>query len=242
MYATETSFAAQRKAFGSASRRASLNPSSVAWRRPSHLHPPGSHLQRGIRLSFSTNASAPTKPTIHDVFESRTGTWQYVIADPSTLTAVILDPVLDYDPATQTITTQSADALLSLVKQHEYKIDRILETHVHADHLTAASYIQSRIAQDQGYRPPIGIGKRIKQVQQLFGRRYGIPPKEHEGVFDTLFDDDETFAIGSLNAMAIHLPGHTPDHLGYKIGGMTVAEHTARLCLVEIITLTETVR
>jgi glyoxylase-like metal-dependent hydrolase (beta-lactamase superfamily II) len=162
------------------------------------------------------------EPTIHDVFESKTGTWQYVVADPSTLTAVIIDPVLDYDPATQVVTTHTADSLLSLINEKGYKVDRILETHAHADHLTAASYLQNRIAQEQGYRPPIGIGKRIEQVQKLFDQRYGIPAEEYEGVFDKLFDDDETFNIGNLRAMATHLPGHTPDHLGYKIGGQTL--------------------
>lgn len=172
------------------------------------------------RASFSTEASTVTgNPTIHDIFEDKTNTWQYVVADPSTLTAVIIDPVLDYDPATQVITTETADSLLSLVEERGYKVDRLLETHAHADHLTAASYLQNRLAQEQGHRPPIGIGKRIRQVQELFGQRYGIPEEEYEGVFEQLFDDDETFNIGKLSATAIHLPGHTPDHLGYKIGG-----------------------
>ncbi|EOD46900.1 hypothetical protein CDV56_109463 [Neofusicoccum parvum] len=172
------------------------------------------------RASHSAKASTAKEPTIHDVFESKTGTWQYVVADPSTLTAVIIDPVLDYDPATQVITTGMADALLSLVEENNYKVDRILETHCHADHLSAASYLQNRLAQKQGHRPPIGIGKRIGNVQRLFGQRYGVPEEEYEGVFVKLFDDDEAFSIGDLTATAIHLPGHTPDHLGYKIGGM----------------------
>jgi glyoxylase-like metal-dependent hydrolase (beta-lactamase superfamily II) len=141
-----------------------------------------------------------------------------VVADPATSIAVIIDPVLDYDPATRTITTESADALLSLVKEKGYVVDRILETHAHADHLTAASYLQSRLAEEQGHRPAIGIGKRIGRVQKLFGQRYGVPADEYEGVFDKLFDDDEVFEIGELRATAMHLPGHTPDHLGYRIG------------------------
>lgn len=156
------------------------------------------------------------------MFENFTGTWQYIVADKSTSTAVIIDPVLDYDPATQTITTTSADALLTLVAEQGYKIERILETHAHADHLTAASYLQSRLAKTQGFKPPIGIGKRIEQVQKLFGQRYGIAREEWTGVFDKLFEDDETFAIGEITAQAIHLPGHTPDHLGYRIGGTYV--------------------
>ena len=171
------------------------------------------------RATYSTASTISTEPVIHDVFEPTSGTWQYLIADPSTSTAVIIDPVLDYDPATQAVTTQAADSLLSFIKAKGYKIDKILETHAHADHLSAASYIQKRLAQDQGHKPPICIGKRIEQVQKLFAETYGVPKEEYKATFDTLFDDDETFTIGNLKGKAIHLPGHTPDHLGYMIGG-----------------------
>ncbi|KAE8316118.1 beta-lactamase-like protein [Aspergillus transmontanensis] len=170
------------------------------------------------RASYSTEATAAGEPTIHAVFETKTGTWQYVVADPSTFAAVIIDPVLDYDPASQAVTTSAADSLLSLVKEKGYKVDRILETHAHADHLTAASYLQNRLTQEHGHKPSIGIGKRIGQVQKLFGQRYAVSPDEYSVVFDTLFEDDEKFKIGNLVATAMHLPGHTPDHLGYKIG------------------------
>ncbi|PLB33476.1 MBL fold metallo-hydrolase [Aspergillus candidus] len=159
------------------------------------------------------------EPTIHAVFEENTSTWQYIVSDPSSSSAVIIDPVLDYDRATQTITTDSADALLQKVRDCGYKIEMILETHVHADHLTAASYLQNRLAHLQhGLKPPIGIGKRIVQVQNLFGARYGVPVEEYKGVFGKLFEDDEVFHIGGLRASTVHLPGHTPDHLGYRIG------------------------
>lgn len=171
------------------------------------------------RTSYST--AATKEPTIHPVFEDVTGTWQYIVSDPSTKSAAIIDPVLDYNPVTQAITTDSANALLSLVQEKGYKIERILETHAHADHLTAASYLQKQLFQTQGYKPPIGIGKRIEQVQTLFGQRYGIQSEEYKTVFDKLFEDDESFQIGGLTAKAIHLPGHTPDHLGYQIGGTT---------------------
>ncbi|KAJ5459223.1 hypothetical protein N7530_011167 [Penicillium desertorum] len=159
-----------------------------------------------------------SEPVIHNVFEPTSGTWQYLIADPSTSTAVIIDPVLNYDPATQAVATHAADSLLSLIKEKGYKIDKILETHAHADHLTAASYLQKRLSQNQDHKPPICIGKRIEQVQNLFAERYGVPGEEYKGIFDKLFDDDETFTIGNLKGQAIHLPGHTPDHLGYMIG------------------------
>lgn len=194
---------------------------AVAQERPSLYYDPIRNPQNGLkaRVSYSTKASVASKSIIHDVFEEETGTWQYIIADPSTLTAVIIDSVLDYDQTTQTVTTQAADELLSIVRDNGYKVTMILETHAHADHLTAASYLKHRLSQEQGYRPAIGIGKRIKQVQKLFGERYGIPAEEYEGAFDKLFEDDETFNIGNISATAVFLPGHTPDHLGYKIGG-----------------------
>ncbi|KAJ4408208.1 hypothetical protein N0V82_009751 [Gnomoniopsis sp. IMI 355080] len=157
------------------------------------------------------------QPTIHDIFESKTGTWQYIVADPTTLRAAIIDPVLDFDLATQGLNTGSADTLLSLVKDKGYKVDWILETHAHADHLTAAAYLQRRLSQTQEYKPPIAIGKRIVSMQELYSKKYGVPLEEVEGVFERLLNDDEVFGIGSLSARAIYLPGHTPDHLGYMI-------------------------
>jgi len=152
------------------------------------------------------------------MYEPRTGTWQYVVADPLTKKAIIIDSVLDYDPATPKISTSTADAILSLVAQNGYHVDKIVETHAHADHLTAASYLQNRLSRQQGgSKPAIGIGKRIRQVQELFAQRYGIAAGEYEGVFDNLFEDEETFHIGQLTAKVIHLPGHTPDHVGYQI-------------------------
>jgi glyoxylase-like metal-dependent hydrolase (beta-lactamase superfamily II) len=212
----------------------------MATRSPTSLPTENLKLQQGIQrrlisiqtpsivsqASFSTEAIVPQEPTIHSSYETKTGTWQYVIADPSTLKAVIIDSVLDYDPATQVISTQTADSLVSLISENGYKIEKILETHAHADHLTAASYLQNRVGQQQGYRPPVCIGKRITQVQDLFGQRYGIPVEEYKGAFDQLFDDDESFKIGNLTATVTHLPGHTPDHIGYMIGGeRTIPEH-----------------
>ena len=157
------------------------------------------------------------EPIVHAVFEPQTSTWQYVVADPSTNVAVIIDPVLDFDQTRNTISTTSADALLALVEEKGYTVDRLLETHVHADHLTAAKYLQDRFAK-KGQRPEVGIGKRIGGVQERFAERYDIAREEYEGAFDKLFDDDEVFHVGELESKAVHLPGHTPDHMGYLIG------------------------
>ncbi|KAF4810322.1 Beta-lactamase hydrolase-like protein [Colletotrichum tropicale] len=195
----------------------------------------------------SAQTLAQGQPVIHDLFETKTGTWQYVVADPSTREAVVIDPVLDYDRETQLITTVAADQILSLAKSQNYTIVRILETHAHADHLTAASYLQHRLESDHGHKPTVGIGRRIGQVQSLFGQRYGVPQDERQGAFDTLFEDDEVFSIGNLQAVALHLPGHTPDHLGYKIGDNVfcgdslfhVDIGTARLSLIAMLAVIE---
>lgn len=157
--------------------------------------------------------------TVDSIHDPKTGTWQYIVADPNTLDAVIIDPVMDFDRATQTISTDTADRLTSLVRRKGYRILRILETHVHADHVTAAAYLQSVLERDQGFTPPICIGSRIRDIQQLFGPRYGVPAAELSSAFDVLLKDDEIFLIGDLQAKVIHLPGHTPDHIGYIIGG-----------------------
>ncbi|KHN98346.1 metallo-beta-lactamase domain protein [Metarhizium album ARSEF 1941] len=154
---------------------------------------------------------------IHDIHEPDTGTWQYVVADPSTMSAAVIDSVLDFEPASATITTQSADKLLALIRSKGYQVELILETHAHADHLTAAAYLQDRLEKSQGTRPDIGIGKRIVEVQKRFGDRYGIKSAEYAKAFDRLLDDDAEFKIGNLTATVLHLPGHTPDHVGYKI-------------------------
>ena len=155
---------------------------------------------------------------VDTIFEPKTGTWQYIVADPTTKQAIIIDSVLDYDPATAQLSTKSADNLLAMVSKQGYTITHILETHAHADHLTASRYLQKQLQQRQTRRPEVCIGRRIKDVQSLFGPRYGIPQPELDEAFDRTFGDGEKFKFGSLEAEIIHLPGHTPDHIGYLIG------------------------
>lgn len=170
------------------------------------------------KLAKSTKMSL--EPTVHTVFEPKTGTWQYVVADPTTKHAVIIDSVLDFDPATNTVTTTTADGLLALVREQGLHVERILETHAHADHLTAAKYIQTKLGSG-GPAPPICIGKRIAQVQKRFAAKFGLSTMTDEDLskaFDKYWEDDEEFSLGELKARAVHLPGHTPDHMGYIIG------------------------
>ena len=178
-------------------------------------------------LSFKTHIMS-SEPIVHTCFEPQTATWQYVIADPATKTAVIIDPVLDFDPARNAISTGTADSLLALVKENGYTVNRLIETHAHADHLTAAHYLQHQL-ESSGKKPDICIGKRIGGVQERFAKRYGIDKSDYEGSFDHLVEDNEVFHIGNLEAKALHLPGHTPDHMGYVIGCTTPSPITLPL-------------
>ncbi len=169
-------------------------------------------------LTDSMLANMSPEPQVNACYEAKSGTWQYIIADPTTNEAAIIDPVLDFDAATSQITTESADQLLKLIVRQNYTISYILETHVHADHLTASAYLQDQLIKKGGKRPSICIGKRIGQVQSRFGGRYLVDLAEMQGAFDHTFEDEEVFSIGKLQAQVIHLPGHTPDHIGYVIG------------------------
>ncbi|KAH8678669.1 beta-lactamase-like protein [Tricladium varicosporioides] len=162
--------------------------------------------------------SAETQPEIYTAFEPVTATWQYIIADPTTKAAAIIDSVLDFDPSTSRISTTTADALISLIELHSLKPTLIMETHAHADHLTASHYIQQKLMQLGYAKPKICIGKRIRVVQATFAQKYNTPKEELEHCFDHLWNDDENFHIGELKGTVMHLPGHTPDHVGYRIG------------------------
>lgn len=145
---------------------------------------------------------------------------------------MIIDTVLDFDASSGTIMTTTADAILSFIESHRLKILRILwvtsrlvcrgprlnpvyrETHAHADHLSASQYFKRKL----GGNVPICIGERIKQVQDTFAPVYGFDSDAFSDTFDILLKDEEEFKIGGLACRVIHLPGHTPDHVGYIIG------------------------
>jgi len=158
------------------------------------------------------------EPVVHSIYEPVTGTWQYIVACPETKNAIIIDPVLDLDLNGHKLTTSSADQILEVVAHHGYTVVRLLETHAHADHLTAAVYIQQRLQQSQGSKAPISTGHRIKQVQKTFATRYMVPQLDLDGAFDHLLQDAEVFPVGNLSAKTLHLPGYTPDDSGYQIG------------------------
>lgn len=153
-------------------------------------------------------------PQVHAFFDEATYTVSYVVVDPATRACAIVDSVLDYDPASGRTKTASADSVIAFIRQQGLKLDWILETHVHADHLSAAPYIKQQL----GGR--IGIGFNITVVQNVFGKVFnaGTEFARDGSQFDHLFRDGETFRIGNIQARALHTPGHTPACMTYVIG------------------------
>ena len=158
-----------------------------------------------------TSANAPTVKTF---FDEATFTATHVVSDPATRHAAIVDSVKDYDPKSGRTSTASADAVVTYVKDQGLTIDWILETHVHADHLTAAPYLKETL----GGR--IGIGARIEVVQGVFKTVFNAEEDfATDGrQFDHLFEDGEIFRIGNLEARVMHTPGHTPACATYVVG------------------------
>jgi glyoxylase-like metal-dependent hydrolase (beta-lactamase superfamily II) len=154
------------------------------------------------------------KPQVHAFFDEPTNTVSYVVTDPATKTCAVIDSVLDYDPAAGRTKTASADSIIAFIRQQGLTLDWILETHVHADHLSAAPYIKQQL----GGR--IGIGFNITVVQTVFGKVFnaGTEFARDGSQFDHLLRDGETFRIGTIEARAMHTPGHTPACMTYVIG------------------------
>ena len=152
-------------------------------------------------------------PAIRAFFDEPTNTVSYLVWDPATLEGAVIDPVLDWDNRSGTADTAFADRLLAAAAEAGVKIRWVLETHAHADHLTAAPYLKARTG------APIGIGEHIKDVQRIFRPVFDARDLKPEGGdFDHLFKDGERFAIGSLEVEVMHLPGHTPADVAFRIG------------------------
>lgn len=152
------------------------------------------------------------KPIITAFFDEATNTVSYLVADPETLQAAIIDPVLDYDHKAGTVDTQSVQEILTVANNAGYQIIWALETHAHADHLSGAPYIKARTG------AKIGIGEHITKVQTIFRPVFNATDLKTDGSdFDHLFKDGETFKIGNLDVEALYVPGHTPADIAYKI-------------------------
>ena len=154
------------------------------------------------------------QPELTGFFDEATNTISYVVKDPQGSSCAILDSVLDFDYASGRTDTRSADRVIDYVKAERLDPVWILETHVHADHLSAAPYIQERLG------GKIGIGEKITVVQDTFGKIFneGTEFQRDGSQFDRLFREGDTFGIGALGGRVLHTPGHTPACLTYVIG------------------------
>ena len=154
------------------------------------------------------------QPIVNAFFDEATNTITYVARDPSGSACAIIDSVLDFDYASGRTDTRSADAVVAFVRENNLDVQWILETHVHADHLSAAPYLQERLG------GKIGIGEKIRVVQDTFGKVFneGTEFQRDGSQFDRLFSEGDSFHIGQLRGDVLHTPGHTPACLTYVIG------------------------
>lgn len=158
-------------------------------------------------------STAAHRASIRPFFDEATNTVSYLIFDPATHQGAVIDPVLDWDHRSGEADTRSADALIEAARREGITIALILETHAHADHLTAAPYIKQRCG------GKIGIGEHIKDVQRIFRPVFAADDVKPEGGdFDLLFRDGERIPLGNLEIEVIHTPGHTPACVCYRIG------------------------
>jgi glyoxylase-like metal-dependent hydrolase (beta-lactamase superfamily II) len=153
------------------------------------------------------------QPDVKAFFDEATNTVSYLVADPGTGRAAVIDPVLDYDHRSGKASAGSADAIIQEAAERGLKIEWILETHAHADHLSAAPYLRAKTG------GKVGIGEHIRDVQALFRPVFNLEDVSGDGSeFDRLFRDGDTFSIGDLEVDVIHTPGHTPACVSYRIG------------------------
>ncbi len=152
-------------------------------------------------------------PDVKAFFDEATFTVTYVVSDKKTSRAVIIDPVLDYDAASGRTATTSADQVIAFITAKGLSIDWILETHVHADHISGAPYLKDKLGAQTA------IGRHVKSVQSTFKKIFNLSDLVPDGSqFDHLFEDGETFEVGSISGRVIATPGHTPACVTYIIG------------------------
>lgn len=154
------------------------------------------------------------KPEVTAFFDEATNTVSYVVKDPKSNACAIFDSVMDIDYAAGRISYHSADKIIRYVQDHNLKVEWLIETHAHADHLSAAPYIQGKLG------GKLGIGANIKIVQEVFGKIFneGTEFQRDGSQFDRLFEDGDTYTIGSMTAFAMLTPGHTPACMTHVVG------------------------
>ena len=155
-----------------------------------------------------------TKPAVEAFFDPVSSTISYVVQDPASNACAVVDSVLDLDYASGRIKTDSADRMITFIKDNNLDLQWIIETHVHADHLSAAPYIQEQVG------GKIGIGEKITVVQETFGKVFneGTEFQRDGSQFDRLFQDGDTYQVGEMTAQVMHTPGHTPACTVHVIG------------------------
>ena len=160
------------------------------------------------------SASASHRPSIAGFFDEATNTVSYVVHDPATKEAAIIDSVLDFEAASGRTSNGSADLIIEYITSNNLKVIWLIETHAHADHISAAPYLQDKLG------GKLAIGREIIRVQEVFGKLFnaGTDFERDGSQFDKLFDDGETFQIGELEGIALHVPGHTPADMAFIIG------------------------
>lgn len=155
-----------------------------------------------------------TRPLVQHFFDEPTNTFSYVVRDPDSSACAIVDSVLDFDYAAGRTDVRSADQIIDFIRQQNLTVEWIIETHVHADHLSAAPYLHAELG------GKTGIGARIVEVQEIFGKAFnaGTEFARDGSQFDVLFEEGDRFRIGQLEGRVLHTPGHTPACLTYVIG------------------------
>lgn len=163
-------------------------------------------------LPFTPDLS--TKPDVRGFFDEATNTISYIVKDPNSESCAIIDSVMDIDYAAGRITYDHADELIRIIRENGWSLEWIIETHVHADHLSAAPYIQQKLG------GKLGIGENITVIQDTFGKVFneGTEFQRDGSQFDKLFADGDSYQIGAMTAYVMHTPGHTPACMTHVIG------------------------
>ncbi|WP_420862655.1 MBL fold metallo-hydrolase [Algirhabdus cladophorae] len=161
-------------------------------------------------------------PSVEAFFDAQSNTISYVVKDPDSRACAVIDAVMEFDYAAGRLSYDSADAIISYIKAHDLKLEWIIESHVHADHLSGAPYIQQELG------GKIGIGEHILTVQETFGKIFneGTEFARDGSQFDRLFVDNDTYQVGSMTCTALHTPGHTPACMVHIMGDAAFAGDT----------------
>ena len=172
------------------------------------------NLNRATAQIERAQADKRLRPSIAGFFDEATNTVSYVVHDPKTGEAAIIDSVLDFDAASGRTSNGSADRMIEYVTSNNLKVTWLVETHAHADHISAAPYLQERLG------GKLAIGRDIIRVQEVFGKLFnaGTDFERDGSQFDKLFEDGETFRIGEFEGIALHVPGHTPADMAFIVG------------------------